>query len=128
MNNHYQILEIEPDASDNLIKMKYRKLSMRNHPDRPGEGNREMFIKVQKAYEVLIDRREQYNALPEIAEWINAWRAKKDEEKEKIKEEKQKEIDLQKAKDLEIEGLKKKVAELTEENENLKIQEEFVIV
>ena len=101
---------------------------MRNHPDRPDGGDIEMWIKVNKAYEVLIDRREQYNAQPEIAEWINAWREKKDEEKEKVEEAKQREIDLQKAKDLEIEELKKKVAELTEENEKLKIQEEFVIV
>jgi curved DNA-binding protein CbpA len=121
MDNYYNLFEIDPDASIELIKIKYRRLSIRYHPDRAEGGDIETFIKIQRAYEVLSGQRAWYDSQPGIAEWIGEWKAKKEAEKKK-------EDDLQKAKDLEIEGLKKKIEELTDENEKLKIEKEFVLV
>jgi DnaJ-class molecular chaperone len=51
-NNYYEILGLSQSASKEEIKKKYRKLSLKYHPDRPN-GNKEMFQKITQAYEVL---------------------------------------------------------------------------
>ena len=55
--DYYEVLGVDPDASDADIKRAYRKLSLKYHPDKnPGneEANRK-FQEVAKAYEVLSD-------------------------------------------------------------------------
>eukprot|EP00752_Nemacystus_decipiens_P016430 g14687.t1 len=49
----YQILGIEKDATENDIKKAYRKLALKNHPDKGGDP--EVFKEITMAYEVLSD-------------------------------------------------------------------------
>eukprot|EP00904_Undaria_pinnatifida_P001334 jgi/Undpi1/11200/HiC_scaffold_30.g13498.m1 len=49
----YQILDIEKEASENDIKKAYRKLALKNHPDKGGDP--EVFKEITMAYEVLSD-------------------------------------------------------------------------
>lgn len=53
--NHYQILGIERNATDEQIKSAYRKLAKKYHPDVNGgdKSSEDMFKKVNEAYEVL---------------------------------------------------------------------------
>lgn len=57
----YDLLEINIDATSEEIKKAYRKLAMKHHPDKGGDG--EMFKKIAHAYEILSDpeKREIYN-------------------------------------------------------------------
>jgi curved DNA-binding protein len=59
--DYYTILNIPKTASQDEIKAAYRKLSLKHHPDRGGDG--EQFAKISQAYEVLSDpaKREQYD-------------------------------------------------------------------
>ena len=53
---HYQVLGIQPSASDKDIKTEYFKLAKKYHPDlNPDEKARAKFEIVQKAYETLSD-------------------------------------------------------------------------
>lgn len=49
--NWWDILEVKPTATLDDVKEAYRRLAIRYHPDKPGTGNAEKFIQVQKAYE-----------------------------------------------------------------------------
>ncbi|XWS15059.1 hypothetical protein CRYUN_Cryun35bG0061900 [Craigia yunnanensis] len=70
-NSPYETLELERDADEEQIKTAYRRLAKFYHPDvYSGKGNLEegetaeaRFIKIQAAYELLIDveRRRQYD-------------------------------------------------------------------
>jgi curved DNA-binding protein CbpA len=51
--NLYEILGVEREASKKEIKTAYRKLSKQHHPDKGGDP--QLFIKIQVAYETLID-------------------------------------------------------------------------
>lgn len=54
--DYYTILEINKDASDEVIKAAYRALVKKYHPDTLGEENSEAYIRMQKineAYSVL---------------------------------------------------------------------------
>ncbi|KAJ4701241.1 Chaperone protein DnaJ [Melia azedarach] len=67
----YETLELERDADDEQIKVAYRRLAKFYHPDvydgrgtlEEGETAEARFIKIQAAYELLIDeeRRRQYD-------------------------------------------------------------------
>ena len=61
MNNYYEILGIEKNASQQDIKRAYRKLAMQHHPDRGGDE--EYFQQIQTAYDVLGDpeKKSQYD-------------------------------------------------------------------
>jgi len=64
MADLYAVLGVAREASDDDIKMAYRKLAMRYHPDRnDAPGAQVRFQAITKAYEVLSDpvRREEYN-------------------------------------------------------------------
>ena len=66
MENYYEILGVSKDATQQDIKKKYRKLSLKYHPDKNPNGE-EMFKKITKAYEVLGNeekRREYDNPTP----------------------------------------------------------------
>lgn len=57
MKDYYQILGVDRDFSEEVIRRKYRKLAMQYHPDRnpddPGAENR--FKEIAEAYGVLTD-------------------------------------------------------------------------
>lgn len=54
---HYQILEVQPDASPLDIKKAYRRLALQHHPDRNhgSAESTERFKRISEAYEVLSD-------------------------------------------------------------------------
>ncbi len=54
MKNFYDILNVSYDASPEQIKSSYKKLILIYHPDKPG-GNKDKFIDVQNAYDILCD-------------------------------------------------------------------------
>ena len=61
MDNYYSILGVDENASNDVIKKAFRKLSMKHHPDRGGQ--KDVFQKINEAYQVLSDtqKRQQYN-------------------------------------------------------------------
>ena len=63
--DYYKILEIEEDASEEEIKLAYRRLAKKYHPDlnKIDPKAKEKFIKLHEAYDTLIDplRRKIYD-------------------------------------------------------------------
>ena len=61
--NHYEFLQISPNAETETIHRVYRVLAVRLHPDNPETGDSDRFIQLQRAYEVLSDpaRRAAYD-------------------------------------------------------------------
>ena len=59
MSNPYEALGVDKNASQEEIKKVYRKLVLRNHPDKGGDP--EQFKKVQGAYDVLSDPQKRQN-------------------------------------------------------------------
>ncbi len=53
MTNHYQILNIEQNATEEEIKKAYRKLALKLHPDKGGDP--EEFKKIRTAYDILLN-------------------------------------------------------------------------
>ncbi|KAF4686656.1 DnaJ- protein scj1 [Perkinsus olseni] len=51
--DYYRILEVSPEATGAEIKRAYRRLSLKNHPDKGGDED--LFQKISQAYEVLSD-------------------------------------------------------------------------
>lgn len=65
--SHYDTLGVQKGASKDEIRKAYRKLAMKEHPDKGGDA--EKFKKISEAYEVLSDdeKREQYdNPMPQM--------------------------------------------------------------
>ena len=64
MNNYYEILGLNENASMDEIKKVYRKLSLQYHPDRNSspEANG-MFQKINEANEVLSDKQKERNMI-----------------------------------------------------------------
>ena len=58
MTDLYSILEIEKDATEDMIKKSYKIKALQYHPDRGGDE--EKFKVVNKAYEVLSDKKKRY--------------------------------------------------------------------
>jgi DnaJ-related protein SCJ1 len=61
-DDYYEILglgEERDDAAERDIKTSWRKLSKQYHPDLHGESTRERYQKIQRAYEVLGDRKKR---------------------------------------------------------------------
>lgn len=59
-NSAYSILEISPSATDEEVKAAYRKMAMKNHPDKVAtlgpevqKAAAEKFRKIQEAYEQI---------------------------------------------------------------------------
>ena len=48
---YYELLHVDKNATSEEIKKSYRKLAMKNHPDKGGDP--ELFQKITEAYEVL---------------------------------------------------------------------------
>ncbi|KAJ8925946.1 hypothetical protein NQ315_009798 [Exocentrus adspersus] len=62
MKCYYEILDVARDASDADIKVAYRKLALKWHPDKNLDNSdlaKEQFQMVQQAYDVLSDRQER---------------------------------------------------------------------
>ena len=60
--DYYQILGINENASQDEIKKAYKKLAMKNHPDRGGDTKK--FQEISQAHDTLSDpqKRQQYDA------------------------------------------------------------------
>lgn len=52
--SYYKVLGVDKDADTKTIKKAFRKLAMKNHPDKPG-GDADLFKEMSEAYEVLSD-------------------------------------------------------------------------
>jgi DnaJ-class molecular chaperone len=65
MPTHYEVLDVDENASEQDIKKSYRKLSLQYHPDRNGgdPDATEKYKQINEAHEILSDqqKREQYN-------------------------------------------------------------------
>ncbi len=65
MRDYYDILDVERDASPDVLKKAYRKQALKYHPDRnPGDKeSEEHFKQAAEAYEVLsdADKRARYD-------------------------------------------------------------------
>jgi len=61
MDNYYDILGVQENATQEDIKKSYRKLAMEHHPDKGGDE--EKFKKISEAYDTLgdDDKRSKYN-------------------------------------------------------------------
>lgn len=61
--DHYETLQLSPNASHDLVERVYRILAKRYHPDNQTTGDIERFSEVQSAYQTLSDpeRRTQYD-------------------------------------------------------------------
>lgn len=55
MDDYYALLGIDRTAAPNEVRRAWRKLALRWHPDRAGEGATATFQKIQSAYAVLAD-------------------------------------------------------------------------
>jgi curved DNA-binding protein len=62
--NHYEFLQISPNAQPETIHRVYRFLAARFHPDNPVTGDPEKFLLLNRAFEVLshAERRAEYDA------------------------------------------------------------------
>lgn len=60
--DHYQTLGIQEDANQDEIRAAYKKLAMKNHPDRGGDTKK--FQEISQAYDTLSDpqKKAQYDA------------------------------------------------------------------
>ena len=56
--DYYKILGVSRNADDKEIKKAYRTLSLKYHPDKP-TGDKKKFEDINKAYEVLSDKRQR---------------------------------------------------------------------
>lgn len=63
IKNLYEILEVSPRASQEVISAAYKALMKQYHPDRAGKGGEEYSLKLNSAKEVLLDpvKREKYD-------------------------------------------------------------------
>jgi curved DNA-binding protein CbpA len=61
--DHYEVLQISPNADLETIRRVYRLQAQRFHPDNLDSGNAETFRRLSEAYEVLSDphRRDAYD-------------------------------------------------------------------
>ena len=64
-NDHYETLQISRNADTETVDRVYRMMSRRFHPDNPRTGDRESFLRLKRAYQVLSDseQRAKYDAL-----------------------------------------------------------------
>jgi len=53
--DHYEALQISPNADQETVHRVYRLLAQRFHPDNPETGNDEVFRRINEAYSALSD-------------------------------------------------------------------------
>lgn len=63
--NHYEFLQISPNAEPDTIHRVFKFLAARLHPDNPETGDANQFFLLKEAYDVLSDpaRRAEYDAI-----------------------------------------------------------------
>lgn len=54
MVSHYEVLGVNPEASEAEVRRQYQVLAVRLHPDKPA-GSHQQFTQLQEAYTVLAD-------------------------------------------------------------------------
>lgn len=61
--NYYDVLGVAREATQDEIKIKFRELAKKTHPDKTKEDSEKEMAEINKAYEVLSDkeRRERYD-------------------------------------------------------------------
>jgi curved DNA-binding protein CbpA len=66
--DHYEVMQISPNADIETIHRVYRIMASRFHPDNPRTGNTETFLLLKGAYEVLVDpeKRAKYDQTRQI--------------------------------------------------------------
>lgn len=61
--DYYKILEVDPEASKEVIDKAYKALSLKYHPDKHPEERKEAatqkWLEMRKAYEILSDDKER---------------------------------------------------------------------
>ena len=62
MNNPYETLSVARDATTEQIKLAYRKLAAKHHPDKGGDADQ--FDQIKQAHDILMDdkRRAEYDS------------------------------------------------------------------
>ena len=72
--DHYETLQVSPNADSDTIGRIFRHLAKRYHPDNPQTGNASVFDRISKAYRVLsdADRRAGYDAQYQTF-WKDRW-------------------------------------------------------
>lgn len=53
--NHYELLQVQPDASTEVIEASWRALMKKHHPDKTKGANAEMAKKLNQAHDILTD-------------------------------------------------------------------------
>lgn len=63
--NYYEILQVSPDASEEVICAAYRSLAKKYHPDSGVETDSEKFVRIEEAYHILsnAEEREKYDEM-----------------------------------------------------------------
>jgi curved DNA-binding protein CbpA len=63
--DHYELMQISPNAERETIQRVYRMLAARFHPDNPETGDMAKFIRLNEAYQTLVDipARAAYDAI-----------------------------------------------------------------
>ena len=61
--DHYEVLQLSPNANSETVERVYRLLAKRYHPDNQATGQAAIFAQVHEAYEILSDphRRAEYD-------------------------------------------------------------------
>lgn len=61
--DHYEVLQLSPNANSETVERVYRLLAKRYHPDNQATGDPSVFAQVHESYEVLSDphRRAEYD-------------------------------------------------------------------
>ena len=57
MEKFYNILELEPNVSDTIVKKQYKKLALLYHPDRNHEDTSDKFKEISNAYQNIINKK-----------------------------------------------------------------------
>ena len=57
-NDPYRVMGLHPGADIDVIKVAYRKLAQKHHPDNRETGNTERFKQIQEAYEQIMKERQ----------------------------------------------------------------------
>ena len=72
MQDLYEILQVDPTASQEQIKQSFKRLVLLHHPDKGQATDTSMFVKLSNAWEILGDEalRKEYDA--KWREWHNA--------------------------------------------------------
>lgn len=75
MNEYYNILQISPGATEEEIKIAYRKMAHKYHPDKPN-GDEDKMKAINKAYRILTGKetiQQQPIVRRQQPQYANAW-------------------------------------------------------